>query len=189
MNVRNLLAAVIVAAFAVALYEAALLVRTPAPQAPAPASPAPHAEPPRDPATPAGLQPSEVRSAEELQPGADAPFDPDVARRITVEGVKRRLDRGEKVVFVDTRAEIPDVMIEGAAQVPEDKLEAWAKRVPRDSFVVAYCTCANEATAAREVLALQRLGFRHAFALRDGLMAWQSYDLPTAPPRRPSPAA
>jgi rhodanese-related sulfurtransferase len=189
MNVRLLLAGVIVAALAVAAYQAAQLARDPSPSEAAPAPAAPPAKTAPEPAAPSAPDSAEAGPSEASASGADAPFDRDVARRITVDEVKRLLDRGEKIAFVDTRAHVPDVIIKGAAQVPEDELEAWARRVPRDAFVVVYCTCANESTAAREVLALQRLGFRRAFALRDGLMAWQSLDLPTEPPRRERPAA
>lgn len=183
MNVRMLLAAVVVAALAFAGYQAVQMVK-PEPKAPELPAPAPPVDIARESTGSAGTQPYEVRAAEQLQPGADAPFERDVARRITVDEVKQRLDRGQKIHFVDTRAEIPDVMIEGAVQVPEDRLEAWAKAVPRNASIVVYCTCANEATAVREVLALQKLGFRNAYALRDGLAAWQSFDLPTQRPVR-----
>jgi rhodanese-related sulfurtransferase len=194
MNVRYVLGAIAVAALAFAGYQAAMLVSsTPgAPSAPdttaATPAPAPAPDTPSPRVAPAGTQPYEVRAVEESLPGADAPFAVDVARRITAEQVKARMDKGQKVVFVDTRVDIPDVMIAGAVQVPEPRVGAWSRSVPKSSFVVIYCTCAAEATAAREVLALQKLGFKSAFALRDGLGAWQSLDLPTQQPPRPDGA-
>jgi rhodanese-related sulfurtransferase len=189
MNLRVILVAVVVLALAAAAYQAAMLFRTPHPAAPAAApAPAPSPAPPAV-TTTAGTKPYEVKAAEEFAPGIDAPFDATVARRITVEQVEQRLDAGKKVVFIDTRADIPDVMIKGAVRVTEDAIEAWGARNPKASFVVIYCTCANEATAAREVIALQKLGFEHAYALRDGLAAWQSFDLPTEQPPHEPPAS
>src|SRR5262245_59112681 len=112
MNVRIVFGAIAAIAVAFAGYQAYLIARPapPPPPAPPPAA-APAAAPLPVPA------PTEIASADALlSPGADAPFDPDVARRITVEEVKTRLDKARKVVFVDTRHEIPDVLIKGAVQ-------------------------------------------------------------------------
>ncbi len=182
MNVRTLLAAIVLAALGFAGYQASRLVGgTPAEPVPAPpgAPPATNAPPARS----AGTQPYKIATVEEHQPGVDAPFEISQARRIMPEEVKERLDRGQKVVFVDTRADVPDALIAGATQVPEDRIERWAASVPKSSFVVVYCTCPNETTAVREVLALQKLGFKNVFALRDGLLGWQALGLPTEPPR------
>jgi hypothetical protein len=67
-------------------------------------------------------------------------FDPAVARRITPEEVQRRRDAGEKPVILDTRASLGDVVAKGAVHVPNGRIEAWAKEVPKDALIVAYCT-------------------------------------------------
>jgi rhodanese-related sulfurtransferase len=180
MGIRIVLAAVVTTALLFAGYQVYLMKR-PAEEVHA-TSPRRTDTTPPDAARPVPPRPVESESVEQHVPGADAPFDPAVARRITAEQVKDRMDRGQKVIFVDTRAEIPDAMIKGAVQVPENKLDEWAKGTLRSAFVVVYCTCANEATAAREVIALQAKGFKNAFALRDGLSGWQSFDLPTEQP-------
>lgn len=145
------------------------------PQTPPPATNRPKA---------AGTMPYQVQRAEQYVEGTDAPFDPAVARRITAADVKKRLDAGQQVVFIDTRPDPEGAMIEGAVQVTEDRIGDWGRTAPKSAFIVIYCTCADEATAAREVLALQKLGFKHAFALRDGLLAWEALGLPTQQPRR-----
>lgn len=188
MNVRILLAAIVLAALGFAAYQATQLAgrTTHNPVAAAPAAPPPPSNAP--PARSAGTDPYKIATVEEHQPGVDAPYEATQARRILPEEVKARLDRGQKIAFVDTRADVPDALIAGAVQVPEDKIERWAASVPKSSFVVVYCTCPNETTAVREVLALQKLGFKSAFALRDGLLGWQALGLPTEPPR-PGPAS
>ena len=32
------------------------------------------------------------------------------------------------------------LLVKGAAQVPNDRLEAWAKTAPKKALIVAYCT-------------------------------------------------
>jgi hypothetical protein len=71
-------------------------------------------------------------------PGAPT-FDPAVARRIGVEELSKRLDAGERVVIIDSRAGVDGTMIKGAVHVPNDRLEAWAKGVAKDTLIVTYC--------------------------------------------------
>ena len=67
-------------------------------------------------------------------------FDPAVARRITPDEVQERLKAGEKPIMLDARASVGDVVAQGAVHVPSDRLEGWAKDVPKKSLIVAYCT-------------------------------------------------
>jgi hypothetical protein len=67
-------------------------------------------------------------------------FDPQVARRIKPEEVQRRQEKGEKAVIIDTRSSVGNLIAKGAVQVPNDRLEAWAKDIPKDALIVAYCT-------------------------------------------------
>jgi hypothetical protein len=67
-------------------------------------------------------------------------FNPDVARRLTPEQVEARRAKGEKVVVIDTRTGVRDEKVKGAALVPNDRIEAWAKDVPKGALIVAYCT-------------------------------------------------
>jgi rhodanese-related sulfurtransferase len=177
MNQRYVLAAILVAALAFAGYQVYELLR-PAP-ATAPAAPAPPATAAASPPQPAGTMPYDAVAAPRATVGADAPFDPAVARRITAREAGDLLASGKQVVFVDTRTAVDGPIIRGAVQVAESDVERWARGVPKSAYVVVYCTCAHESTAEREVLALQRLGFQNAYALLDGLMAWESAGLPT----------
>lgn len=63
--------------------------------------------------------------------------------RINKEDVKRRLDAGEHVVFLDTRAadawrkaeeQIPD-----SRRVPPDAVEQHLNEIPRSGLIVTYC--------------------------------------------------
>ena len=64
--------------------------------------------------------------------------------RITVDELKRRMDKGEQFTVIDVRnpeawAEA-DTVIPGAIRVPLDELEENLPRIPTNRPVVAYCT-------------------------------------------------
>ena len=64
--------------------------------------------------------------------------------RITVGEVRQRLDRGEPLLFLDTRnpkawAEA-DVKLPGALRVEADKVDERLTEIPRGRSIVTYCT-------------------------------------------------
>jgi hypothetical protein len=67
-------------------------------------------------------------------------FDKNVARRISVDDLKKRMDAGEKPIVLDTRFSLGDQMAKGAVRVPNNEIESWAKGKPKDALIVAYCT-------------------------------------------------
>lgn len=65
--------------------------------------------------------------------------------RITVDEVQQRIDRGEPVVFLDSRSEKSweesDIRIRGAIRVPPDKIDEHLGKVPpTQGLMVSYCT-------------------------------------------------
>ena len=182
MNQRAALILVLVAAVAFAVYQAVQLVDqepAPAAQAPAPTSTPPATRRAVDPAGFGGLTtPREIA-------GVDAPFEEGVARRVTAAEVKAMQERGTAVRFVDTRVAVAGPVIAGASLVAPADIGTWAASVPKSATIVVYCTCTRESEAERAVLELQRRGYRRAFALLDGLSAWEAAGLPTDQTRRP----
>jgi hypothetical protein len=86
---------------------------------------------------------SPVAPAQSAAPPSQTPqaqIDPTVARRIKPDEVKKRVDAGEKVVFVDTRSSTGDAIVKGAVHVPSSRIDAWAKDIAKDTFIVTYCT-------------------------------------------------
>lgn len=64
--------------------------------------------------------------------------------RITVEEAKRKVDSGERVVFIDTRnpqawAE-SEQRIPGAIRVPLAEADQSIGELPRDATIITYCT-------------------------------------------------
>jgi rhodanese-related sulfurtransferase len=64
--------------------------------------------------------------------------------RITVDELKRRMDKGEQFTVIDVRNPKAwteaDTVIPGAIRVPLDELEENLPRIPTNRPAVAYCT-------------------------------------------------
>lgn len=101
------------------------------------------------------------------------------ARRVSVDDLQSWMDEGLKIRFVDTRSSFTGAKISGADHVPELEVGAWSRNLPKDTVIVAYCTCSDEHTSINTVLKLQQAGFIYAYALKGGLSAWQAASLPT----------
>ena len=107
---------------------------------------------------------------------------PAVARRVTVDEIKKSLEAKKDVVIVDVRGVTNGQTIEGAVHVPHTDLAMWAKEQPKDRMIVTYCTCHAESSAAHAVVELQKMGFTNAYALLGGLSAWSEKGLPITKP-------
>ncbi len=64
--------------------------------------------------------------------------------RITKEEVKRRLDSGEEIVFIDVRNPGPweraARKIKGATRIALNELDQQLESIPKNKAVVTYCT-------------------------------------------------
>jgi rhodanese-related sulfurtransferase len=64
--------------------------------------------------------------------------------RITISEVKKRMDRGEPILFIDTRNPHDwcesDVKLPGALRIHFSELEQHLDELPRDRLIVTYCT-------------------------------------------------
>jgi rhodanese-related sulfurtransferase len=64
--------------------------------------------------------------------------------RVTVDEVKARMDRGEPLVFLDTRNPTAwgeaDTKLPGAIRMPVDEVERRLGEIPRDRAIITYCT-------------------------------------------------
>ena len=67
-----------------------------------------------------------------------------MANKITVDELRKRLDQGDDVFFVDTRNPKAwgeaETKLPGAIRVPADQVEQHLADIPRDRTVVTYCT-------------------------------------------------
>ena len=64
--------------------------------------------------------------------------------RLTVAEVRSMIDRGEPVMFIDSRNPIAwassRIRIRGAIRVPIDEVPAHLAGLPRDRRLIVYCT-------------------------------------------------
>lgn len=64
--------------------------------------------------------------------------------RIGIDELKKRIQAGEDIVFIDTRNPQAwgqsDVMLPKAIRVPVDDLDKHIYEIPKDKLIVAYCT-------------------------------------------------
>lgn len=65
-------------------------------------------------------------------------------QRITVDELKAKLDRGEKVLVLDTRSPVQysmsKVKIKGAVRIPYHEIDQRAAELPVDREIITYCT-------------------------------------------------
>jgi len=96
--------------------------------------------------------------------------------RISVAELKTLLDTGAGPVVLDVRSaamrQLDPRRIPNAIAIDANSLEDGRVEFSPDSVVVLYCSCPNEASAARLAGVLVRRGYRHARPLLGGLDAW-----------------
>ena len=65
-------------------------------------------------------------------------------KKITIDEVKKRMDKGESILFIDTRNpnawSESDVKLPGARRIHFSELEQHLEDLPRDRPIVTYCT-------------------------------------------------
>ncbi|MEY2429979.1 MAG: hypothetical protein QOJ40_2864 [Verrucomicrobiota bacterium] len=102
--------------------------------------------------------------------------------RITVDELHQKQEAGEHPVILDLRSsaelEQNPSVIRGAIHLVLDEIELRHHEFPRDRDIIVYCSCPNEATAARVALMLQRHGFTRVRPLLGGIDAWREQNYP-----------
>ncbi|KQP14068.1 VTT domain-containing protein [Pseudorhodoferax sp. Leaf267] len=94
--------------------------------------------------------------------------------RITVADLAGRIDQGEPTVLLDvqTASALPHDRIPGALQMQGQALPPVFDTMARDTLVVVYCACPNEASAVQVATRLRRKGFKRVLPLLGGVDAW-----------------
>src|SRR5467141_1754588 len=96
--------------------------------------------------------------------------------RITAEELRHLLDSGKPPVIIDVRSraerELDPRSIPGARAFEVEELEKLIDSLPADRDVIFYCSCPNEASAARAARRLIDRGYTRARPMRGGLDAW-----------------
>jgi membrane protein DedA with SNARE-associated domain/rhodanese-related sulfurtransferase len=111
--------------------------------------------------------------------------------RISVDDLRRMQEAHENIFIVDLRSEtdlqLNPNLIAGAIHLLPKDVETRHVEIPRDRDVVLYCSCPNEATAARVALLLHKRGITRVRPLAGGIDAWRERNYPLEPhPRIPA---
>jgi len=119
--------------------------------------------------------------------------------RISVEELRQEIEKGSAPVIVDVRSTTAQTLerhrIPGALQVPVQEAARHLGELPRDREIILYCTCPNEASAAKVARLLMNHGFQRVRPLKGGLEAWieagysvEAFSLPASGGAVPSPS-
>ena len=96
--------------------------------------------------------------------------------RIDVQELRALIDAGEPIELIDVRGrnanQLDQRQIPGAVVMHLDEIEAGRFVAARDRQIIVYCSCPNEASAAKAVRLLHSHGYLRARPLRGGLDAW-----------------
>jgi membrane protein DedA with SNARE-associated domain/rhodanese-related sulfurtransferase len=96
--------------------------------------------------------------------------------RISVPELYELIQTGAQPIIVDVRSHTAKSLeprsIPGARHVPLQEVGRHIADLPRDRDIVLYCTCPNEASAARVAKILMNHGFKKVRPLHGGLDAW-----------------
>lgn len=106
---------------------------------------------------------------------------------ITLDEVQRLQQQGSTVIFLDVRKprsyDSSEHQIQGAVRMLPDIVDRQAQdlQLPRQTWLVAYCSCPNDETSVRVARELQRADWPFARALHGGWNAWLQAGLPVEP--------
>ena len=104
------------------------------------------------------------------------------AERITADELLARLADPSRLCIVDLRHtldfEADPYTIPGALYIPAEELRQRHREIPRDTEVILYCTCPDEATSAREAFRLRARGIRRVRPLVGGFSTWRERGYP-----------
>lgn len=108
--------------------------------------------------------------------------------RISVAGLYELIQAGAEPVIIDVRSPTARLLeprwIPGAMHVSLEDIGRHIKELPRNRDIILYCTCPNEASAARVARILMNHGLKRVRPLHGGLDAWVAagYAVVTAAP-------
>ncbi len=91
------------------------------------------------------------------------------------EVIKRELDRGAKLAFLDARApsDYTNEHIAGAVSVPFYEPEPYYAGLPKDAWLICYCSCPH-AESGQLASKLVQNGFKKVTVLDEGLGFWRN---------------
>jgi len=113
---------------------------------------------------------------------AEAGHDDEYIDMIPPERIKKLLDSGEKIVFVDLRpvGDFNKARLPGAISIPVSELQKRYAEIPTSGRIVLYCSCPpGGVDESYSYLMLRGKGYRNVSVLENGFAAWTQRKMPT----------
>src|ERR671934_29062 len=102
---------------------------------------------------------------------------------VLAEDVKRRIDSGQRVVFLDARSpdewDTAERQLAGALHVRPSEVENHLRLIPQGNPIVTYCECPDARCSTRAAMALIENGWKDVHPLAGGFQAAVLAGLPT----------
>lgn len=117
--------------------------------------------------------------------GPEPAFDAS-ARFVPADAVKAALDTGATFVIADARApsDYTGGHIAGAVSIPFYRVDAYLSQIPKESFVITYCSCPHAESGAA-ANAFRAKGYPRVAVLDEGFNVWRSRGYPVRSGREP----
>ena len=112
----------------------------------------------------------------------EAGHDDEYIETVPAERVKRMLESGEKLLFVDLRStsDFQKSRLPGARSIPIAELQKRYQEIPKSGRVILYCSCPpGGIDESYSYLALRGKGYRNISVLQDGFSGWLQRNFPT----------
>lgn len=96
--------------------------------------------------------------------------------RISAKELRKKQEAGEDVRVFDVRSALDlkllPRIVPGALWIPKEEFHERHQEIPRDREIVLYCSCPNDASAAKMALLLQKHGIERVRPLLGGIDGW-----------------
>lgn len=121
-----------------------------------------------------------------LNPGGPEPAFDANAQFIPADAIRAALDAGASFVIADARppSDYAGGHVAGAVSVPFYRVESYLAEIPKDRFIITYCSCphAESGEAAR---VFRSNGYARVAVLDEGFNVWRSRGYPVRSGARP----
>ncbi len=96
-------------------------------------------------------------------------------KTISPEELKKKLDKNENLLIVDTRKDTRSLKsIDGAILIPSSELIDKQNALPKNKTIILYCSQGVESFFLMNIL-LADYDFAEVFSLKSGLEGWHKY--------------
>jgi rhodanese-related sulfurtransferase len=108
--------------------------------------------------------------------GSSQPEVPEVDASLVMDAINKK----EDCVILDVRTpeEVSDGKIAGSINIPVDQVSAEVEKALPDKDKTIYVHCKGGVRSARAVDEMVKLGYKNAFSMAGGMLAWEEKQYP-----------